>query len=76
LQVTLDRAGVTHMRFRWIAPRFAQGATLAEQVPAAVQFDLYRAKALLICVEELRVRAVYLLAPAKFVLLGHKALDS
>ena len=76
LQITLNSVGVTHMRLRWIASGLAERATLAKQVPAAVQFDLDRAKAPLICLEQLRVPAVCLLAPAEFVLLGHKALDS
>jgi HAD superfamily hydrolase (TIGR01509 family) len=60
-------------RFR---PGVAQCRPLAEQIPAAVEFDLDRAEAFLVGLERLDVMAVGVLAVAQTVLLGYKLLDA
>jgi hypothetical protein len=64
------------VRLARIAPGLAERSTLAEQVPAAVEFDLDSPQPLLISLELFGVRAVRLFAAAKLVLLTYQALDS
>ena len=70
LEVALDRIRVADVRVCRIAAGVAQGAPLAEQVPAAVELDLDRAQPLLIDLEPIGVQAVGRLAVAKVVLLS------
>src|SRR6185437_3942600 len=51
------------------------GATLAEQIPAAVELDLDRPQTILVGLETIGVVAVRLLAMAELVLLGDEVLD-
>ena len=58
------------------APGVAQGAPLAQQVPAAVELDLDRAQALAVALERVVVGRVGLLLVAQLVLLGDEAARS
>jgi hypothetical protein len=75
LPVPLDRVGVADADRVWVAPGVARRASLTEQVPALVEFDLDIAQALLIGLERVVVRSVGLLAGAKRVLLGNQPFD-
>ena len=55
--------------------RIPERAPLAEQVPAAVEFDLDLPQPFLIGFERVRVEAVGFLAVAQLVLLGDEPLD-
>lgn len=76
LQVALNGVRIANLRFVRILVELLAGASLAKQVPAAVQFDLHRAQALAIGLERRRGLALGLLLATQLVLLCDEAFDS
>src|SRR2546430_4967737 len=74
LQVSLDGVGLARLSLVGARARVSKCSPLAQQVPADVEFELDRAKALSVSLKSLG--AVSLLAVAQLVLLLHEALDA
>src|ERR1700733_1487785 len=75
LPVALDGVRVANVRVVGVGAGLAEGAALAQQIPAAVELDLDLAQTFLIGLELVFVVAVGLFAVAELVLLGDQLLD-
>ncbi|HYY20508.1 MAG TPA: hypothetical protein VE780_01395 [Thermoleophilaceae bacterium] len=75
LQIPLDGPGVAHLSGVGVGAGVTEGATLTQEVPAAVELDFDGVQSLAVGLQGVVRVAVGLLAPTKIMLLGYKAFD-